>query len=265
MKQRPIVYHIPVCPFCQRIEILLSLKDIVGAVDFGVIDITAPRPQWLLDYTGGTTALPILVDEEERVLKESLVILRYIEDRFPERQVARTDPYERAVEGMMIAREGPFGAAGYTMVMNRDRARTEGLRTALLDQYRWLNDFLMHHNADGTWLFDRFGLAEVVFTPLMMRFWFLDHYEGFALPEDPDFARVARWREACLAHPAAQQVSYDQIVKLYYDYAVGSGNGALPEGRSVSSFAFSPDWRDRPMPPRDKYDRVAGDAELGLL
>jgi glutathione S-transferase len=265
MKQRPIIYHIPVCPFCQRIEILLSLKDLVGAVDFGVIDITVPRPQWLLDHTGGTTALPILVDEEERVLKESLVILRYIEDRFPERQIARTDPYERAVEGMMIAREGPFAGAGYVMVMNRDRARTETLRAALHDQYRWLNEFLMRHNPHGTWLFDRFGLAEVVFTPLMMRFWFLDHYEGFALPDTPDFARVARWREACLAHPAAQQVSYDQIVKLYYDYAVGSGNGALPEGRRVSSFAFSPDWRDRPMPPRDKYDRIAGDAELGLL
>ena len=54
-------------------------------------------------------------------------------------------------------------------------------------------------------------------------------------------------------------------MKLYYDYAVGSGNGALPEARTRSSFVFEPDWRDRPMPPRDKYDRIASDAELGLL
>ena len=256
MKQRPIIYHIPVCPFCQRIEILLKLKGLEGAVDFGVIDITVPRPQWLLDYTGGTTALPILVDEEECVLKESLVILRYIDERFPDPAIARADPYERAVERMMIAREGPFAVAGYTMVMNRD---------GLLDHYRCLNDFLMCHNPGGTWLFDRFGLAEAVFAPLMMRFWFLDYYDDFALPHGPGFARVARWREACLAHPAAQQVGFDEIVKLYYDYAVGSGNGALPEGRTVSSFTFSPDWRDRPMPPRDKYDRIATDAELGLV
>jgi glutathione S-transferase len=76
---------------------------------------------------------------------------------------------------------------------------------------------------------------------------------------------VRRWRDACLAHPAAQQVSYERIVKLYYDYAVGAGNGALPEGRTRSSFVFDPDWPDRPMPPRDKYDRIASDAELGLL
>ena len=60
-------------------------------------------------------------------------------------------------------------------------------------------------------------------------------------------------------------MSQEEIVKLYYDYAVGAGNGALPEGRRVSSFTFDPDWRSRPMPPRDKYDRIASDAELGLL
>jgi glutathione S-transferase len=265
MKERPVIYHIPVCPFSQRIEILLKIKGLDRAVDFGVIDITKPRPQWLLDLTGGSTALPILVDEDERVLKESIVILRYIEERFPDPPVARCDPFERGIERLMITREGPFGMAGYTFVMNRDPAKIDGLRDALLDHYRWLDDFLTRHNPDGTWLFDAFGLAEAVYTPLAMRFWFLDYYEGFSLPDTPEFARVARWREACLAHPAAQQVSFDQIVKLYYDYAVGRGNGALPEGRSVSSFTFDPDWPDRPMPPRDKYDRIASDAELGLV
>ena len=99
---------------------------------------------------------------------------------------------------------------------------------------------------------------------MFMRFWFLDYYEGFELPDDPKFARVRKWKEACLSHPAAQQTSFDEIVKVYYDYAKGAGNGALLDGRSVSSFAFEPDWRDRPMPPQDKYGYSATDAELGL-
>jgi glutathione S-transferase len=265
MPDRPVIYHIPVCPFSQRVEILLELKGLREQVDFHVVDITKPREPWLLDLTGGTTALPVMQDERGRVLKESIVLLRYLDERFPEAQVARTDPYERAVERLMIGREGPFGAAGYVMVMNRDPSKRDALREALLAHYRWLDDFLRKHNPEGTWLFDRFGLAETVFTTLMMRFWFLDYYESFALPETPDYARVARWRAACLAHPGAQQVSAEEIVKLYYDYAVGSGNGALPEGRRVSSFTFEPDWRTRPMPPRDKYDRIGSDAELGLL
>ncbi|MXU66345.1 glutathione S-transferase family protein [Oceanomicrobium pacificus] len=263
--QKPLIYHIPVCPFSQRVKILLALKGLSDAVDFQVIDITKPRPDWLLEKTQGTTALPVLEDEEGRILKESLIIMRYVEERFDATPVARRDPFERGLERWLISREGPFAAAGYLMVMNRDRDKRDEKREALLKEYRWLNGELERLNPDGTYLFDDFGLAELVYTPLMMRFWFLDYYEGFSLPDGPDYARVARWQAACLAHPAAQQVTYDEIVKLYYDYAVGAGNGALPEGRKVSSFTFEPDWPERPMPPRDVYDRIASDAELGLV
>ena len=81
---------------------------------------------------------------------------------------------------------------------------------------------------------------------------------------NPRYARVRGWVDACRAHPAAQQVTREQIVKLYYDYAKGAGNGALLPGRRQSSFAFEPDWRARPWPPRDKYRHSASDAELGL-
>ncbi len=40
----PTMYHIPVCPFSQRLEILLSLKGLEGRVGFHVVDITKPRP-----------------------------------------------------------------------------------------------------------------------------------------------------------------------------------------------------------------------------
>ena len=133
----------------------------------------------------------------------------------------------------------------------------------MLAQYGKLDDFLTQHSPDGVFLFERFGWAEAVFAPMFMRFWFLDYYEGFELPAE-GFGRVKRWRDACLTHPAAQQVSREEIVKVYYDYAIGSGNGALPAGRSVSSFAFDPHWQSRPWPPRDKYDRIAADTELGL-
>lgn len=262
---KPVLYHIPVCPFSQRLEIMLELKGMRDAVEFRVVDITIPRDPELLVKTKGTTALPVLELEDGRILKESLVLLRYFDERYPEKTVARSDPYERAVERLFISHEGPFGNNGYRFVMNGDRAKTDGLRDALLADYRWLNDMLMQHNPEGTFLFDRIGLAECVFASLMMRFWFLDYYEGFALPETAEYARVARWRAACLTHPATQQVSFEEIVKLYYDYALGAGNGALLAGRVRSSFVLQPDWPGRPMPPKDKYERIASDAELGLL
>lgn len=259
------IHHIPICPFSQRIEILLALKGLRDAVAFNVVDITRPRDPRLLELSMGTTALPVMEIPGRIALKESRVLLEYVEALYPDPPVARTDAYEHALENLIVQREGGFGAAGYGFVMNQDRAKRDDFLERMLSEYRALNDLLVNYAPGDTFVYDRFGWAETVFTPFFQRFWFLDYYEGFELPEGKDYARVRRWREACLAEPKAQQVEFDQIVKLYYDYAKGAGNGALPKGRSCSSFVFEPDWRDRPMPPSDKYDVSATDQELGLV
>jgi glutathione S-transferase len=261
---KPTVFHIPVCPFCQRLEILLALKGRRHEVDFRVVDVTKPRPEWLLAKTRGTTALPVLETADGKILKESLVLMQYFEDLWPDPAVARRDPYERAVEGMLARMEGDFVAKGYAFVMNQDPAKCEAMREAMFGEYAKLDAFLAVHSPAGPFLFERFGWAEAVFTPVFMRFWFLEYYEDFVLPDEPRFARVRRWVDACLAHPAAQQVTREEIVKLYYDYAKGVGNGALLPGRTRSSFAFEPHWRSRPWPPREKYGVGATDADLGL-
>ena len=261
---RPTVHHIPVCPFSQRLEILLALKGVRDRVDFQVVDITQPRPEALLRKTGGPTPLPVLETADGRILRESLVLLRYLDEVMPGPAVAAPDPYRRAVEGMLTRLEGEFVNQGYAWVMNQDPARRDAFASGMRQQYRRLDAFLGQHAPEGPFLFDAFGWAEAVFTPIFVRFHFLDYYEDFRLPDEPEFARVRRWVEACLGHPAAQQVSKEEVVKLYYDYAKGAGNGALLPGRRRSSFVFEPHWRGRPWPPRDKYGHAASDEELGL-
>ncbi len=258
---RTILHHIPVCPFSQRIEILLALKESPDAVRFEVADITRPRDPRLLQLSRGSTALPIL-ETGRGVLKESLVILGWA-DATIGAPVARADPFEHAVESMLIALEGGFTGAGYGFLMNQDPAARDGFRARMDAEFAALDDQLRWRNPEGTWLFDRFGLAETVFTPLFARFRFLDYYEDYAIPAGLD--RVRRWHAACLAHPAAQQVGAEEVIKSYYDYTRGAANGALPEGRTVSSFSFEPPWSARPMPPRDKYRPGATDADLGLV
>ena len=259
------IYHIPVCPFSQRLEILLSLKGLRDQVAFSVVDITRPRDPRLLELSKGTTALPLMEIPGRTALKESRVLLEYVEALYPDPPVARPDPYEHALENLIVQREGSFGMAGYAFVMNQSLEKRDSFNDRMLAEYRALNDILLNYAPGETFFFDRFGWAETVFTPFFMRFWFLDYYEDFTLPEGKDYDRVRRWRAACLEEPCAQQVSFDEIVKLYYDYAKGAGNGALLDGREKSSFVFEPDWRDRPMPPKDKYGVSATDAELGLV
>ncbi len=264
---RPTLHHIPVCPFSQRLQILLALKGARDAVRFELVDITRPRDPRLLALTGGRTALPVLEFADGRpVLYESLVLMDYLEQALPLPPVAQRDPYRRAAERLLAAMEGPFVAAGYTWVMNRDPAQRDALHARLLQHYAALDALLRRHaTGSGPWLHDDFGWAEAVYAPVFQRFWFLGWYEGFELPDEPAYARVRAWQQACVEHPAAQQVCREEIVKLYADYAWGAGNGALLPGRRRSSFTFAPHWRQRPWPPRDKSGPVPSDAALGLL
>ncbi|WP_240610231.1 glutathione S-transferase family protein [Sphingomonas pokkalii] len=258
------MYHIPGCPFSERVELLLDLKGMGEVMTDHPIDISCPRPEWLLRKTGGTTALPALELENGATLKESMVLMRYIEDRWPEPAVARRDPFEHAVESMLSATCGDFTGAGYRMILNRDPAKRADCAAEVDAQYERLDVFLRHYAPDGDFLFGGFGWAELVFTPMFKRLQFLDYYEGYSPP--PRLRRVARWRAACLAHPVAQgRHGHRELMTLYYDYAQGGGNGHLPEGRTRSSFTLDPPWHARPLPPRDKWGTPATDAELGLL
>ena len=149
MTARPTLFHIPVCPFSQRVEILLALKDMTSAVAFRAVDITKPRAPELLAKTRGSTALPVLELEDGRVLHESLVILRYFEERFPEPAVFARDLWPRAVENMLVAREGAFVSAGYALVLNRDATQRDALRERLLTQYAALDAFLTFYGPGG--------------------------------------------------------------------------------------------------------------------
>ena len=127
---RPIVHHIPVCPFSQRLEILLALKGRRDAVDFRVVDITRPRAPELLAKTRGSTALPVLELPDGRILKESLVILRYLEDTVDGAPVAQRDPWRHAIEHLLVRMEGDFVSTGYRLVMAQDDASRAALRCA---------------------------------------------------------------------------------------------------------------------------------------
>ena len=256
------MYNFPGCPFSERVEILMALKGRAAQIDSIEIDLSQARPDWLLKKTRGSTALPAM-DTPAGTLKESMVILRYLEQAYPEVPVASREPYRHAVESLLALHDSGLSAAGYKMIKNRDPALVPELRAAVDQQFARIDAFLRDYSPDGTFLFEQFGWAETILTPVFKRMWFLEYYDDYAIPSP--LTRVLAYRDACVAHPAAQKRRHDEIIKLYYDYSRGYASGSLPQGRSTASFTLSPNWADRPMPPRGKWGPAATDAELGLV
>jgi glutathione S-transferase len=118
-------------------------------VEFRVVDITRPRDPALLRKTRGTTAPPVLDTAEVGILKESLVILRYHVEMLPGALLRRADPFEHAVESMLVAWEGPFTTAGYLYVLNQDPNQRAAHCDKLLGLHRDMTGFLCAHSAEG--------------------------------------------------------------------------------------------------------------------
>jgi glutathione S-transferase len=130
-----------------------------------------------------------------------------------------------------------------------------------------MNGFLMRHNPkNGPFLFEKFGFVEAAFTPLFQRFWFLEYYDNFTIPDTVEYARINAFRSACLEENVAKHFSFDDIAKIYYDYSRGVSNGSLVSGRTMASVTDVIPLASRPLPNPDKYSGVnATDAELGLV
>ncbi|QKT03979.1 glutathione S-transferase family protein [Ectothiorhodospiraceae bacterium 2226] len=247
------IYSIAVCPFAQRTRILLRLKDI--PFELHELDLTRPSdPDFLALNPSGQ--VPVIV-HQGKVLNESSVINEYLEDVFPAPPVFPSDPYKKAVARALIAYcNEQFIPAMYTLLMNQNPARDAQLTDQALETWARVDALLMRHNPEGTWLWDDsgFGMAELSYATFFQRYCLNAYYRGFELPNEERYARVRRWRDAMLPHPLVREtgMSDEDYIKLYYDYALGYGNGAVPPGRDRSSFDLSVPLAQRPMPSPDR-------------
>jgi glutathione S-transferase len=241
------LYSIAVCPFAQRTRILLALKGVPFRLT--EIDITVPRPDWFLAMNP-LGQVPV-IRHQGRVLNESSVINEYLEEVFPEPRVFPEDAYQRAQSRILIDKVNQaLVPAMYGLLLNQDPARHAALAEKALEAWRWLDAFLRRHNPDGTWLWEEFGMADLSTAPFFQRWCLNAHFRRVEPPDTPDYARVRRWRDAMLAHPLVVGTGMPDadFIRLYADYALGFGNGAVPPGHAHSSFDLRIPLASRPMP-----------------
>jgi glutathione S-transferase len=84
------LYDAARCPYCARVRIALAERRLVPeTVEIDLRD----RPAWIYDLNP-TGRVPVL--DDGFVLPESLVIMEYLEERYPEQPLLPAEPLERA-------------------------------------------------------------------------------------------------------------------------------------------------------------------------
>ncbi len=242
------------CPFVERSRLLLELK----GVDYQYTSIKDfnPAPDWFLKLNP-LGKVPVLIHQGQAIY-ESAIINEYLEDIFPEPAAFPKSPPEKAFSRILIDYcSKHFIGHLFGLLMNQQQAEAVPAMNACLDDWRWLNDFLMEHNPQGDFAFGSdLGMADLSYLPFFSRYAAVNYYRHFQLPDTKAFERVRRWRESCLAHPLAKALMMpeDHIIKLYYSHSQGWGAGRLPPKGQENSLDPSIPYDERPMPPRPSVD-----------
>ena len=118
------IYDAARCPFCARARIVLAEKGV--EVENVQIDL-ANRPAWLYDKNP-SGKVPV-IEEDGFVLPESVVIMEYLEERYPEPALLPADPAARGLERLRVLRfDDELGRDYYRFRRGGENSLDERLR-----------------------------------------------------------------------------------------------------------------------------------------
>jgi len=176
------------CPYCMRVRIGLEEKGLIW--ETREVDLAA-KPAELLALNPPQGAVPVLVVDGE-VIPESLVILQYLEDRFPETPLLPPEPAARARARLLADRvTAALGPAGYRLARGTPEERPAA-EAAVREALRALEPQV----PGAGFLLGAFSLADVAIAPFVARL--PPHLRAAAL----ELPRLARWEAAVFARPS---------------------------------------------------------------
>lgn len=171
------LYDADRCPYCARVRIVLAEKGL--AWETVSVDLDQ-RPAWIYDKNP-LGRVPVL-EEDGLVLPESVVIMTYLDERYPEPALLPDDAAERALARLLVERFDRLAGPYYRVRRGDEEARGElDARLAELDAILEERPYLTGR---------AYGLADVAYLPWVIR---TDHAA---------FASLSDWMERLAGRPA---------------------------------------------------------------
>ena len=151
------LYDAARCPYCARVRIVLAEKGV--EVETVEIDLQN-RPEWL--YGKNVTGrVPVVEEDDGPPLPESVVIMEFLEDRYPEPPLLPPDPVDRAFVRLLVFRDHDFTDPYYAF-----RRGEDGADERFLSAIAQLNVALSERPYLGG---AEYGLADIAYVPWVLR------------------------------------------------------------------------------------------------
>lgn len=176
------------CPLSHRVRIVLAEKGITA--DIIDVDVNNP-PEDLIDINA-YNSVPTLVDRD-LVLYDSMIIMEYLDERFPHPPLMPVDPVSRARTRMMLYRidKDWYGLIGD--LTGDDATRAERAREVLRSDFAMLSPLLAKK---PFFMSDEFALIECAIAPIL---WRLPLY-GLEIPSQ--LKPLLRYAERIFSRPS---------------------------------------------------------------
>ncbi len=182
------LWHAWVCPYCMRVRIALAEKGL--AYDEREIDLARkPAELFRVNPAGG---VPVLVVEGGAAVPESLVILEYLEDRWPEHPLLPPDPLGRARARLLYERVTAALAPHLLKLARGSDAEKGAAEQAVRDALRALEPEV----PEAGFLAGPFSIADIALAP------FVAKLPARLRPAELGLPRLARWEAAVMSRPS---------------------------------------------------------------
>src|SRR5512138_501877 len=184
------LWHAWACPYCMRVRIALAEKGL--AYTEREIDLAAKPPE--LARLNPANGVPVLV-ADGAAIPESIVILQYLEDRFPQRPLLPADALGRARARLLYDRVtallGPHSLKLARGTADEKRAALDAMRSALAT-------LEAEASPDGLLAGPDLTIADLALAPFVARMPPETRPSALGLP------RLARWEAAVMSRPSVR-------------------------------------------------------------
>ncbi|GAA5866216.1 hypothetical protein JCM3774_004121 [Rhodotorula dairenensis] len=204
------------CPFVQRVWLALEEKGI--GYQYKEVNPYKKEPHFLKINPKGL--VPAL-EHDNKALYESLVLLEYLDDAFPDESLRPADPHEAGLVRLALQQiSNVVVPAFYKYVQAQEPVAQEEGGAAFVKSLQDLHA-QWFRPGDSTWARGQdFGWVDIALAPWVVRFDLLEKHRGFSV--DKVNEQFAAWSRRILDRPSIKATTslpddYEKVYRRYFE------------------------------------------------